>query len=166
LIDRSYSQPAKEALALAEHRFAELAEPDDLSTLTPRLDDLRDAIDEGLVNTKASVRGGLDAADVPPSAVLQGRRSPLEALIPMGLSAGKLGAWIWIARVLTGLVLVVALAYAFVTIKQSSYDTKPLFSAAGDYLTLFSAALASGASAAVLALLGNWRPVASEDEEA
>jgi hypothetical protein len=166
LISPAFRQPAKLALATADQRFTDLTEPDDLPTMMPRLDALRDAVDEGLVNTRASVRGGADLPGLSPSAVLQARRSPMEAVIPLGLTAGNLGAWIWIARVLTLLVLVVALAYAFVTIKQSSYETRPLFSGGGDYLTLFAAALASGASATVLALVGNWRPVAAEDEEA
>ena len=164
-IDPGFEEPAEAALAMAEERFAALKKPTDLETMGPRLDALRDAVDEGLVNSRTALRGASDRQVEPPP-VPRARRGSLASVIPLGLSAGKLGAWIWIARVVTALLLAIALGYSFATIKQASYDKDDLFFGFADYLALFSAALASGASATVLALLGNWRPVMYDDEDA
>ncbi|WP_433292856.1 hypothetical protein ACQP2F_29105 [Actinoplanes sp. CA-030573] len=152
-------QEARRAWDKALVRFGSLKDPDALVTMEPALDQLRDAVDDAVVG--GTTRGSA----APPPAYVPAVRGRLEAVTGLRLRGGELTAWIWIARILTAAAVLIALGYAFVTIKSSGYDAKPLFAAGGDYLTLFSAALASGVSATIVALLGNWRPVSSEDEE-
>jgi hypothetical protein len=67
-----------------------------------------------------------------------------------------------IAVFLCSLVAVVALAYAGVAVSQAAYASKPLFHSFGDYVTLFSAALASSAAATVLGIVAYWRPAPAD----
>lgn len=63
---------------------------------------------------------------------------------------------------LTGIALVITLAFAGATVLKAVYYTNATFSSGWDYFTLFSAALASGAAASVLSLVGYWRPTPSK----
>jgi hypothetical protein len=159
-IGHEHDGPAKAAFREAWVRFEALREPDDLPGMEVRLDDLRTAVDRGIAAAR-TMRGAEDGAAVP---YLAAPRGPLEAALVLALRPGRLTGMTWIAGLLTALVLVLALGYAFLTIKQAAYDAKPLFAHRADYLALFSAALASGVGATVLALLGNWRPATGEDD--
>jgi len=160
-IGAGLSGPAKTALREAWVRFDELGDLDDLPTMEERLDDLRAAVDRGLAGSQTE-RGPTDGGAVP---YVAAPRGPLEAALALALRPGRLTGLTWLARVATWLILALALGYAFLTIKQSAYDAKPLFAHRADYLALFSAALASGVGATVLALLGNWRPATGGDDE-
>ncbi len=164
-ISPEHQHPARQALLKAEERYKDLEKPAELPQIDARLDEVRDAIDDGLARSRA-VRGAgpMGTGWVP--AVRTAPRGPLESLVSLVWRSQGLGSRIWIARGLTLLVLVIVLTYAFVSIKQAAFDADPLFADGSDYLTLFSAALASGAGATVLAHIGYWRPVAGEDEEA
>ena len=59
---------------------------------------------------------------------------------------------------MSALLCLAALAYAFVAVKQSAYDAKPLFHSLADYVRLFAAAAGSGAAAVVLGFLAYWQP--------
>jgi hypothetical protein len=159
--------PSQRELDAAEEAFKQVKAPDDLTTMAAPLDAVRVAINHGLAETNARIRHrrAADGETVAPTAP-QPHRIALETLIPLGLSAGTLTGWALIAQTATAILVGIALVYAFFTIKQAGYDAKPLFHADSDYLALFSAALASGAAATILGLVGSWRPVPGEDADA
>lgn len=80
----------------------------------------------------------------------------------MDLKGGLLELETWFGWFGILLGVIATLAFAGVAVWNAAYEPKPAFAGFSDYFALFSAALASGAAAGVLALLGYWRPEAAK----
>jgi hypothetical protein len=76
---------------------------------------------------------------------------------PLTLADAELRGLTSIALGLTIVTCLLTLAFAGVTVHQAAYAQNNTFATFGDYFKLFSAALASGAAATVITLLGYWR---------
>jgi len=97
-------------------------------------------------------------------AVREGVVEPLIAEVhelvpdPLDLKGERLQHAFDLGKLLTAVAILVVLAFAGATVWDAAYEPKPAFADFSDYFTLYSAALASGAAAAVLGVLAYWRP--------
>lgn len=146
------------ARAIARSRYDGLSSADDI----PRADDALADLEDAVAAVRPAPTGPLLAANAPQRLADDVRRQ-LATLAPKPWSQQTLAGrirWAWIATVL---VLIVAVAYAIVTVKQATYDVDPLFHGFDACLTTFSAALGAGAAATVLSLLTAWTTSGGED---
>ncbi len=63
----------------------------------------------------------------------------------------------------TGVLVLATVVLMFATVAMSTWAAKPVFGTSADYWSLFAAALASSAAAAVVSLLAVWRSDGAED---
>jgi hypothetical protein len=154
----------EEELAQARTTFAAIDEPKKVEWMTKRLDDLRTAVEDARAKSLTDDQRRFWRAARGPAEGPAEPRGALETVIPLGLSASTLVGWATLAKLVTLLVLVPAIAFAIVTAKTSAFDPKLTFDSFTDYFGLFSAALGSGLAASALALFGYWSASKSEPE--
>ncbi len=142
---------ARGALAVAQERFSALREPRDIGHMDSCLEALANAVARAEI-----LATGPERAAAPPALELA-LRGAIETITEPRRSLGTLAGRTFRAMFATAIALIVVLAYASFAIMYAVYIPNPLFHSFGDYLTLFSAALGSGAVATALALLGYWR---------
>jgi hypothetical protein len=61
-------------------------------------------------------------------------------------------------QALTGVLILLITAWALLALMQGVYEPKPAFGTTADYIALITAAIGSGAAAAVLGLVAIWNP--------
>jgi hypothetical protein len=98
--------------------------------------------------------GALSAPGAPPAEMLDLGTPGLPE--PATASTGLLQA-------LTGVLVLLITAWALLALMQGVYEPKPAFGTTADYIALITAAIGSGAAAAVLGLVAIWNPREAAD---
>jgi hypothetical protein len=152
---------ATRALNTVRVTFTRIMARDEVSDLDGPLDTLSKTIDETLADpacrlSDEEIEGTSWWEGIPDLEQARGvpaTTQPLELEAPGGVQTGAM-----LAVVLTIGACLAVVGFAGLTVEQAAYNDKPTFASFHDYFTLFSAALASGAAAAVISLLAYWRP--------
>jgi hypothetical protein len=163
LAETSRQEPGR-MLDAATQRYLGLATPRAVGEMGDCLERLRGSVAQAR-RVAAAAPGLLRTARQPTDLARTATRGAIETLSEPLASRRTLDGRIFRALAATLLIMLLALAYASVTIWSAAYDSNPLFHAFGDYLTMFSAAFGSGAAAMVLALAGNWQVTGGEAVE-
>jgi hypothetical protein len=141
-------------LGVARMRWERVGSRSEIADLAEPFRQLRDTIDDRL-NTPNCLAQNVAGA----SAAFMATVNPLAtpgAPAPTGLTGASLVARTFLLALLTGVTVAAVLLFAFETVQLGAYRSKITFGSFGDYFTLFSTALASGAAATVAALLAPW----------
>jgi len=151
------------ALEAAQLRFGAIDQPGEVGELEAKLGTVKDATEEALAKDecRVSVRRGAEAAESE-----SGQPVAFEAVTDQKLSLSGPAARTFklsVLGALTAVCVILVLAFAYLTVKHATYDDKPTLAGFRDHFAIFSAALASGAAAAAVALLAIWDPAEQGD---
>ena len=161
------------AMELARKRWAAISDPGAVDSLANYFKEMNDLIDKKVADSdcvKVSLSdrvgavtdflsGGLTTYTTPRRLRIP-RIPEVSRTAPRALKLDKAKVWrTLLAAGLfgTGLAIVVAVAFATLTVEQATYEANATFGSFSDYFGLFSAALAAGVAGTIAGLLAPWR---------